>query len=93
MAIKFTVQTQRIRAAVERHAVAMRVNEAVALYPAQNFYEGVYTIIPALDAQTLATKDKIMRDDVSVGGIPYHEISNAADGMTAIIGGTGIGLQ
>ena len=50
-------------------------------------YLGAYDVTPDIAAQTLATRDKRMLDDVRVQEIPYHEVSNAA-GTTAIIGGT-----
>lgn len=43
----------------------------------QNYYEGDYTIIPDIVAQTMATKDKLMADDVTVTEIKTYEVSNA----------------
>lgn len=57
-------------------------------------YEGTYDVTPALVAQTMPTRDKRMLDNVTVQEIPYHEVSNAAEGTTAIIGGiTYYGIQ
>lgn len=50
-------------------------------------YTGEYTVEPDIAAQTLATRGKRMGSDVTVLGIPYHEVANPFDGATAIIGG------
>lgn len=50
-------------------------------------YDGPYAVTPATyREQVLATKNKSMRDDVTVGKIPVYEVSNAADGLTLTIG-------
>ena len=48
-------------------------------------YGGSYEVTPKTVAQTLETKDKKMKDNVSVLAIPYFEVSNT-DGTTVIIG-------
>jgi len=51
-------------------------------------YQGVYTVVPKKDEQTvLATANKVMDDDVTVLEIPYQAVSNLVGGTTAIIGG------
>ena len=48
-------------------------------------YEGPYHVIPkAWQEQTLATRQKLMTDDVTVEEVPYAEVSNT-DGTTCII--------
>lgn len=49
-------------------------------------YEGLYEAIPKVHPQTLETKDKSMKDNITVARIPYHEISNET-GTTVVIGG------
>ena len=49
-------------------------------------YIGSYTVTPKVHAQFLNTKDKIMRDNVSILEIPYYETSNLT-GKTVYIGG------
>lgn len=49
-------------------------------------YEGGYTVIPAVAAKSLSTKDKLMQDDVTVTAIPYYEVSNPQGGSTIVIG-------
>lgn len=50
-------------------------------------YEGSYTIRPAVEAQIIETKDKLMSDDITIQAIPYHVVDNAEMGLTVIIGG------
>lgn len=50
-------------------------------------YEGTYNIVPKGVTQTLYTTDKLMKENVVVEKIPYYEVSNDSDGITAIIGG------
>lgn len=49
-------------------------------------YTGSYTVKPLVSEQTLATKDKVMTDDVTVLEIPYSEVSNNEGGCTVTIG-------
>lgn len=49
-------------------------------------YKGEYTVVPTFDAQTLQTKSKTMRDDVTVESIPFSEVTNPQDGITLTIG-------
>ena len=48
-------------------------------------YAGNYEVTPKTTEQILETKDKKMKDDVSVLAIPYFGVSNT-DGITVIIG-------
>ncbi len=52
-----------------------------------SLYTGNYTVIPEIQAQTLDTKDKILRENVKVQKIPLYEVGNASSGETVIIGG------
>ncbi len=52
-----------------------------------DMYEGPYEVTPTLETQMLATRNKTMRDDVTVFEIPYAEVGNTAGGTTATIGG------
>lgn len=51
-----------------------------------DFYEGSYNLVPKLVSQDIETKDKVMQDNVTVAGIPLHEVSNET-GTTVVIGG------
>ncbi len=49
-------------------------------------YTGEYQVTPRTDkAQTLATKGKLMSDDVVVEKIAYVEVTNTSGGFTAYI--------
>lgn len=39
-------------------------------------YQGPYDVIPKVDPQQLATANKLMKQDVTVWGVPYEEVSN-----------------
>jgi hypothetical protein len=51
------------------------------------YYNGSYDITPLITAQTMAVKEKTMRDDVLIRMIPTREVLNAAGGVSFIIGG------
>ena len=48
-------------------------------------YDGAYDVTPKTEAQTLATKDRRMVEDVTVQAIPYAEVKNTARGVTVTI--------
>ena len=50
-------------------------------------YIGPYVVIPKSYEQSLQTKDKVTRNDVTVEKIPYSEVSNPKGGITVNIGG------
>lgn len=39
-------------------------------------YQGPYDVIPKVNPQQLATQNKLMRENVTVWGIPYEEVHN-----------------
>ena len=49
-------------------------------------YKGSYIVTPKVYPQSLPTKNKIMKSDVSILEIPYYETSNLS-GKTVYIGG------
>ena len=49
-------------------------------------YDGNYQVVPKSTEQVLSTKDKKMKDDLTVKAIPYFETSNEEDGVTIFIG-------
>jgi hypothetical protein len=49
-------------------------------------YEGPYVVTPRVEAQSLATKDRLMYEDVTVAAIPEYLTSNSAGGYTCNIG-------
>ena len=55
-------------------------------------YNGPYAVTPATyREQVLATKNKSMREDVTVGKIPVYEVSNTTGGLTLTIGMESLG--
>lgn len=50
-------------------------------------YPGPYEVTPRVEAQSLSTREQVMREDVIVHAIPYFETTNLSGGYTAIIGG------
>lgn len=49
-------------------------------------YQGPYDVTPSVRRQHLETKDRLMRDDVTIREIPYFETSNDEGGNTIYIG-------
>lgn len=50
------------------------------------YYTGVTTVDPRKVDQTLATKNKSMKEDVTINAIYYSETLNVGGGNTAYIG-------
>lgn len=48
-------------------------------------YDGSYEVVPTLEGQVLETKDKLLKNNVTVTGIPIFETSNNAGGTTVYI--------
>lgn len=63
--------------------------QEVARYIGGEIYAGPYTVTPKVDAQTMATKDKAMSDDVTIKAIPVYDVSNTSGGTTFYIATAG----
>ena len=50
-------------------------------------YKGDYEVTPAFEQQSLATADKVLKEDVTVKAIPRYDVTNEAGGITTYIGG------
>ena len=50
-------------------------------------YDGPYTVTPNFETQELATKDRILKDNVTVDPIAVARVENPAGGKTIFIGG------
>lgn len=48
-------------------------------------YEGEYDVTPKIEEQTLFTKNKTMKKDVTIHEIPYSETTNPEGGKTVNI--------
>ena len=67
-----------------QQALDLRTGVKVAPGPTYDHYEGPYDVTPKVTEQSLATRAKLMDDDVTVHEIPYAETSNL-HGTTVII--------
>lgn len=50
------------------------------------YYTGAYEVTPRKQEQVLGTKNKSMRDDVTINPITYSETTNPEGGKTVVIG-------
>lgn len=69
-----------------RSAIEVAENLPDADTTEYDVYDGVYQVTPKIESQTLATRNKLMTDDVTVEEIPISSVSNTAGGTTVIIG-------
>lgn len=67
-------------------AAALELEGTVSMPETFERFDGSYTVIPAVAAKSLQTKDRLMGDDVTVTAIPYYEVSNPQGGSTIVIG-------
>lgn len=58
----------------------------VPVYEDAPLYEGEYDATPRFVEQTLPTSHKLLEEDITIKGIPYHEVSNNSGGTTVTIG-------
>ena len=58
----------------------------ISIVGAEDTYDGGYVVTPKTYSQSLSTKNKLMKEDVSILEIPYYETSNLS-GKTVYIGG------
>lgn len=79
MNIKGTVRT--------KSTIYGTVNVGAVIEKEVEYYEGSYEIKPDINSQVMPTKNKVMRDDVTIKAIPYAEVTNLANGITVTIGG------
>ena len=50
-------------------------------------YDGEYVVIPTFKTKTLETKQKLMKENVTVEKIPVFKAENLGGGYTVVIGG------
>ena len=50
-------------------------------------YDGPYTVTPNFETQELATKDRLLKDNVTVDPIAIARVENPSGGKTIFIGG------
>ena len=68
--------------------VEMEVEPAKVVYTGDSKpYEGVYDVTPkTYEPVVLPTRNRLLSRDVNVAKIPQYEVSNAAGGLTLIMG-------
>lgn len=68
--------------------VEMEVDPAKVVYTEGGApYEGVYDVTPkTYEPVVLPTRNRLLSRDVNVAKIPQYEVSNAAGGLTLIMG-------
>lgn len=72
----------------DSHAFGTKFENVSVVKPREyDEYDGVTDVIPKTTAQTLNTKDKLVRDDITVREIPFEGVENSSGGYTATIGG------
>lgn len=49
-------------------------------------YKGDYVVTPKIKTQVIPTKDKVLKDDMTVKSIPFFNVSNTSGGTTVYIG-------
>ena len=85
--IQFKVERKSITMTVNpQKSVQMKVEKAVTVGVSSRTYEGSYEVIPMVDGQIMETKEKYMKDDVTVHPIPYFSVGNNSGGNTVYIG-------
>lgn len=70
-------------------AVARESRQRVSVVQSYNFggvpYEGPYEAVPSWQEQTLATANRVMRNDLSIEAIVKLEVINDSGGLTLTI--------
>ena len=60
--------------------------QTVTEYIGGEKYEGEYVVTPKVEAQSMATKGKVMVNDITIKSIPFFNVSNTVGGSTVYIG-------
>lgn len=56
-------------------------------YTGVDVYDGEYTLTPETTDQVLLTKEKLLKENVTVKAVPKQIVDNLAGGQTVTIGG------
>lgn len=85
--IQFKIANKPITMTVNpQKSVQMKVEKAATVGISSRTYEGSYEVIPTVDGQMMETKEKYMKDDVTIHPIPYFSVGNNSGGNTVFIG-------
>lgn len=76
-----------LKMTVSQPEIKMKIEPAKVVYQGGEAYEGAYEVVPkAFEPVILPTRDRYLSRDVNVAKIPQYEVSNAAGGLTLIMG-------
>lgn len=77
-----------IKMVVSAPEIKMKISPAKVVYAGEGKpYEGEYEVTPkTYEPVILPTKNRLLSQDVNVLKIPQYEVSNAAGGVTLIMG-------
>ena len=65
--------------------INVNVSAITKILPEGDVFSGPYNVVPKVNAQTLATADKYMTQDVSVDAVPFYSVSNQYGGNSVYI--------
>ena len=80
-------ETQTFEFSLSSEEYSFGIDSAVQIMDTADLYNGPYVVEPDWEAQTLATRDKTMADNVTIEGIYVARVANSAGGKTVYIGG------
>lgn len=68
--------------------IELEIKDYIGAYSPEGIetYDGDYSVVPKAKEQKMYTKSKMMKDNVTIEQIPFHEFSNET-GTTVVIGG------
>lgn len=77
-----------IKMTLSQPEIKMKIAPAKVVYTGGGApYEGVYDVTPkTYEPVVLPTRNRLLSRDVNVAKIPQYEVSNAAGGLTLIMG-------
>lgn len=89
LVLKTSQPTELLLNTVEPEALILKTENDITVekvvMDAPN-YEGEYEITPKIEAQTIETAQKLMKEDMQIKAIPFYNVSNTAGGNTIYIG-------
>lgn len=83
--LKGVISQQNIKGLITQQCLKA-VMPQIITRPIAEYYTGAYEVVPKIREQVLETKEKILKENVTVKSIPYAEVTNIANGLTVTIG-------
>lgn len=75
------------RLSVPKPKYQLSAIQAQLVYTDGEKYDGTYQVTPKFTEETLETKDKLMKENVTISPIGVARVSNPSGGTTVYIGG------